>query len=268
MRRREYLAGSGIAAAALAFPELGHTAKKPKQKQLLELRNYHFASPEKQRAFEGFLETAAVPALNRADSRPVGVFRLLAKDNPDLKLEKDGTDLYVLLPHPSFESLAQCSARLSADQVFQRAGDAILRAPKSDPAFLRYESNLLLAFDGFPQVKIPTQAPGRLLQLRIYESHTSERGRKKVEMFNRGGELAIFARSGMTGVFFGQSLIGSRLPNLIYMLAFPTEEDQKKAWDKFRNDPEWKRLSQLDEYKDVVSNITNLILRPAAASQI
>jgi len=52
------------------------------------------------------------------------------------------------------------------------------------------------------------------------------------------------------------------------MLAFPTDQDQKKAWDTFRNDAEWKRLSQLDEYKDVVSNITNLILRPTAASQI
>src|SRR5262245_12214248 len=122
-----------------------------------------------------FLRPPAVPAFNRAGSRPVGVFRLLAKDNPDLKLAEDSTDLYVLLPHASFESLAQLSARLSVDEVFQQAGDAIIHAPKSDPAFLRYESNLMLAFDGFPQMKIPTQAPGRLLQLRIYESHTNER---------------------------------------------------------------------------------------------
>ena len=268
MRRREYLLGSAIAAAASALPELSHPAKKPEKKHLLELRTYHFASPEKQRTFEGFLQVAALPAFNRAGSRPVGVFRLLAKDNPDLKLAEDSTDLYVLLPHESFESVAQLPARLSVDEAFQRAGEAIIHAPKSDPAFLRYESNLMLAFDGFPQVKVPTQAPGRLLQLRIYESHTNERGRKKVEMFNKGGELAIFARSGMTGVFFGQSLIGSKLPNLIYMLAFPSEQDQKKAWDTFRNDPEWKRLSQMEDYKDVVSNITNLILRPTDASQI
>jgi len=87
-------------------------------------------------------------------------------------------------------------------------------------------------------------------------------------MFNQGGELAIFARTGMTGVFFGQTLIGSKLPCLTYMLGFPDEEAQKKAWDTFRNDPEWKQLSKADEYKDAVSNITNLILRPVAASQI
>jgi hypothetical protein len=87
-------------------------------------------------------------------------------------------------------------------------------------------------------------------------------------MFNQGGELAIFARCGMTGVFFGQTLIGSKLPSLTYMLSFSSEQEQKKAWDTFRNDPEWKRLSKADEYKDAVSNVTNLILRPAAGSQI
>jgi hypothetical protein len=87
-------------------------------------------------------------------------------------------------------------------------------------------------------------------------------------MFNQGGELAIFQRCGMTGVFFGQTLIGSRLPSLTYMLGFPSEDDQKKAWDTFRNDPEWKRLSKADEYKDVVSKVTNLILRPEHGSQI
>lgn len=268
MRRREFLTRSGMAAGALALPTLSHAKEKKQTKQFLELRIYHFASAEKREAFEHFLENAAVPAFNRAGARPVGVFKLLMNDNPDLKLTSDSTDLYALLPHSSAESLALFPSRLASDKVFQRAGEAIIAAPKSDPAYVRYESNLMLAFDGFPQVKIPTQAGTRLLQLRIYESHNNERATKKIEMFNQGGELAIFSRTGMTGVFFGQTLIGSKLPNLTYMLAFPNEEEQKKAWDTFRNDPEWKRLSKEDEYKDAVSNVTNLILRPATGSQI
>jgi hypothetical protein len=268
MRRRDFLIASSMAAGALALPMRGYAAKQQPNKQLLELRIYHFASPEKQQSFAHFLQDAAVPAFNRADANPVGIFKLLAGDNPDLKLAGDSTDLYVLLPHSSFESLARFSGRLANDKVFQQAGDSIIHAPKSDPAFDRYESSLLLAFDDFPQVKVPTKAATRLLQLRIYESHSSERGRKKIEMFNQGGELAIFQRCGMTGVFFGQTLIGSRLPSLTYMLGFPTEEDQKKAWDSFRNDPEWKRMSAADEYKDAVSKVTNLILRPAPGSQI
>lgn len=267
MRRRDFLIRSAISAGAVALPAFGRNSKK-QSKQFIELRIYHFASPEKQQAFEHFIETAALPAFNRAGVRPVGVFKLLTNDNPDLKLTADSTDLYVVLPHSSIDSLTAFSARLAADRVFQEAGEEIIHAPKADPAFVRYESSLMLAFDGFPQLKVPTQAASRLLQLRIYESHSNERARKKIEMFNQGGELAIFERSGMTAVFFGQTLIGSKLPNLTYMLSFPTEEAQKKAWDTFRNDPEWKKLSKADEYKDAVSNVTNLILRPTAGSQI
>ncbi|HWC20646.1 MAG TPA: NIPSNAP family protein [Terriglobales bacterium] len=267
MRRRDFIVQSGIAAAALATP--GALQARGKQsRQFIELRIYHFASPDKQHSFAHFVETAAIPAFNRAGARPVGVFKLQMSDNPDLKLTADSTDLYVLLPHHSADSLATFLSQLGGDQVFQQAGKEIITAPKSDPAFQRYESSLMLAFEDFPQVKVPTSATTRLLQLRIYESHSNERARKKIEMFNQGGELAIFARSGMTGVFFGQTLIGSKLPNLTYMLAFPTEQDQKKAWDTFRNDSEWKRLSAAAEYKDTVSNVTNLILRPAAGSQI
>jgi len=268
MRRREFLTRAGLATGALALPPVAKARNKKPAKQFVELRTYHFASPEKQQAFEKFMESAAVPAFNRAGARPVGVFKLLMNDNPDLKLTADNTDLYVLLPHSSVESLALFSGRLADDKAFQLAGEAIIRAPKSDPAFLRYESSLMISFDGFPQVKVPTQAATRLLQLRIYESHSNERARKKIQMFNQGGELGIFSRSGMTGVFFGQTLVGSKLPNLTYMLSFPNEQDQKKAWDTFRSDPEWKRLSAAEEYKDAVSNVTNLILRPSAASQV
>lgn len=267
MRRRDFIVASGIAAGTFAVPAMARSSKK-QNRQFIELRIYHFASPEKQQAFEQFLQTAAVPAFNRAGARPVGVFKLFSKDNPDLKLEADSTDLYVLLPHSSADSLTDFSTHLGEDKVFQNAGEAIIHAPKSDPAYVRYESSLIWSFPLFPQLKVPTQEQNRIVQLRIYESHNSERARKKIEMFNQGGELTIFARTGMTGVFFGQTLIGSKLPSLTYMLSFPSEDEQKKAWDTFRNDPDWKRLSKADEYKDAVSNVTNVILRPAAGSQI
>jgi len=268
MRRRDFLTRSGMAAGMLALPNVGRAATNKHPKQLLELRVYHFASPQKQQVFADFLEKAGVAGFNRAGARPVGVFKLLTADNPDLKLTADSTDLYVLLPHASAESFTSFSDQLGSDKAVQQGAQAINSAPKSDPVYLRFESNLMRPFPLFSEVKVPTPAPGRLLQLRIYESHNQERARKKIEMFNQGGELGIFARTGMTGVFFGQSLAGTKLPNLIYMLGFPSEEAQKKAWDTFRNDDEWKRLSKEDQYKDAVSNVTNLILRPLAGSQV
>lgn len=268
MRRRDFLATSTATAFGLMAPSLGRAAASRSKKQLLELRIYHFASPEKQQAFDRFLAQAAVPAYNRAGVKPVGVFKLLAKDNPELKLAADSTDLYVLLPHNSPESFLALADRLASDKTFQKQGQEVLNAPKSDPAYQRYESSVMLAFDGFPKVQVPVKGPNRLLQLRIYESHNKERNRKKVYMFNQGGELGIFRRHGMTAVFFGETLAGSKLPNLTYMLGFDSEEAQKAAWDGFRNDPQWKQMSKSEEYKDAVSNVTNLILRPGESSQI
>jgi hypothetical protein len=72
----------------------------------------------------------------------------------------------------------------------------------------------------------------------------------------------------MDPVFFGESLIGPKLPNLTYMLGFDDMDAKEKAWSKFRVDPDWLKLKANTYYKDTVSNITNIMLRPASCSQI
>lgn len=268
MNRREFLVASAAAGVALGVsPTEGRAQDKP-GKQLLELRRYRFSAPAKQKAFEDFFAKAAIPALRRASIGPVGVFELRSEDNPKLPPELAVTDLFVLLPHGSPESFVMLPRRLAEDAAFQKAGEAILRSSKSDPAYSRYESSLMLAFDEVPQVKVPTKAPSRLLQLRIYESHNAERALKKIEMFNTGGELEIFARCGLRPVFFGQSLTGWKLPNLTYMLSFENNQAKDTAWGVFGRDPEWRKLRADAAYKDTVSGITNLILRPAPGSEI
>jgi hypothetical protein len=277
MERREFLVNASAAAAGLALAGTASAqqakapaqeANSPSTRQVPELRVYHFASALKQHAYEEFLAQAGIDAYNRASIEPVGVFRLFAKDNPGLKLEADSTDLYVLLPHKTVGSVLQLENRLALDEKFQKAGEAILRAPLKEPAFTRYESTLMRAFETFPQVGAPSKSPDRVLQLRTYESHSNERALKKIEMFEKGGEIEIFKRCGMNPVMFGQSLAGPKLPNLTYMLSFDNTEALDKGWKAFRDDPEWKKLSKDAAYKDTVSNITNLILRPATRSQI
>jgi hypothetical protein len=268
MQRRNFLAASVSAAVGLTLGRSSPAAEAPQGRQLIEIRTYHFASPQKQTAYEKFFAEAGVAALNRAAVEPVGAFKLLAKDNPALKLAADSTDLYVILPHKSAESFMTLEDRMFADEAYQKAGAGILDTAQSDPAFVRYESSLLLAFEMFPQLQVPNQSPNRLIQLRTYESHNRERAQKKLEMFQQGGELTIFKRSGMPGVFFGEALIGSKLPNLTYMLSFEDDAAQKQGWTNFKADADWKKLSKAEAYKDTVSNITNLLLRPAAGSQI
>jgi hypothetical protein len=268
MKRREFLTTSAGAGLTLAATGLTHAAAATAAKDLIELRLYTFSSLEKQKAFDEFLGQTAIPALNRAGVKPIGVFKLLKADNAPLKLEADPASLYILMPHKSAESVVTLIDQLRTDSSLISGAAGVLDAPKSDPPYTRFESSLLLGFDQAPRVEVPTRAPSRVLQLRIYESHNDERALMKIAMFNEGGEIAIFKRCGLNIVFFGQALVGSKLPNLTYLLSFEDDAAMKAAWDKFGQDPDWKTLREDPTYKDTVSTITNLVLRPTASSQI
>jgi hypothetical protein len=84
------------------------------------------------------------------------------------------------------------------------------------------------------------------------------------------GEFDIFKAAGFHNVFFGDTLVGARMPSLTYMLSFPSLTELDGHWDSFRNNPDWKKLSadQRFAFEPIVSNITNLILSPLPSSQI
>jgi len=260
MKRREFMTAAGLAGLApLGSLALADDGCEGAKKDIYELRVYHFASAAKQDAFDAFLKEAAIPALNRIGIGPVGAFT---------PAEGDANETYVLLPHKSLESVVGVVNRLGQDDAFLAAGAALLDAPIKDAAYERFESSLLIAFDGMPKLARPSDKDTRVFQLRIYESHSIRKGQKKIEMFNTGGELEIFARAGLTPVFFGEAVVGSRLPNLTYMLGFDDMQSGEKAWAAFRADPGWQELKSDPQYKDTVSKITNLFLRPGASSQI
>ena len=138
--------------------------------------------------------------------------------------------------------------------------------------FKRIESSLLIAFEGWPKLTPPaaTAAHGkRIFQLRTYESPSSQAHVRKVEMFHHG-EFEIFQSAGFGQVFYGDTLMGPRMPNLTYMLSFADMADLNAKWDVFRSDPAWNKLKSSPRYnfEEIVSNISNLILSPTTYSQI
>lgn len=262
MQRRDFLATSMAAGiGAVMANELAQATESGQggRKQLLELRRYQIASAEKRDRLEHFFAELAIPLWNRIGIQPVGVFRHLEGDDPSL---------FVLLPHNTCETIVKEMAALLSDSQVRAGGKAVLEDSFEDPTYQRVESSLLLAFDGVPRVEVPSKAQTRIFQLRIYESHNLTKHLKKVEMFHAGGELETFRRCKMNPVFFGQALIGSKLPNLTYMLGFDSPEAQKEAWEAFTNDPQWVVLREKPEYAQTVCNITNILLSPSPASQI
>ncbi len=251
---------SALATASPMIQQAFAADKPSGEKEYLELRHYEFASAEKQKAFEDFLAKAVIPTLNRQGIGLVGVFK-----SAD---DKDAPGLWVLIPHNTLESAITSNTKMLADPKFNLAAGDIINCPMSNPAYTRFESSLLLAFDKCPKVEVPSMKDTRLFQLRIYESHNLIKAKRKIEMFNTGGEIDLFRVTGLNPVFFGESIIGSKMPNLIYMVGFDNADAQKKAWDTFVKHPKWKKMSSDPYYADTVSNITNLLLRPSVSSQI
>ena len=99
-----------------------------------------------------------------------------------------------------------------------KAAEPFWSAPASSPAFLRIDSSLLVAFEGWPRITPPAKGK-RIFQLRTYESPSYRDHILKVQMFH-SGEFEIFKNAGFQMVFFGDTLIGQRMPSLTYMLSF------------------------------------------------
>lgn len=270
MKRRDLLAGSLATATAVGLPGLlSQNARAQGEggnagRDFYELRRYQFRNGPGPRIVRDYLRDAAIPALNRAGIKPVGVFNgMVGPENPST---------YVLIPYPSLHAIADIARRLDRDEEYQSRAADYLGAPASAPAYVRFESFLLEAFETVPRIEVPqatAEKRPRIFELRTYENPSEKANRTKLKMFNTA-EIGIFRRTGLTPVFFGNAWIGSRMPHLTYMLTFDSVEDRQKKWGVFGSDPAWKKLSTTPGYTDpeIITNITNEFLSPAPFSQI
>lgn len=244
----------------MAMSGSGAWASATSSREFYQLRKYALQTGPQLALTHNYFEHALIPALNRMAMAPVGAFKLdIGPETPAY---------YLLIPTTSVEALVMLDTRLTEDAEFMKASAAFWGAPASAPAFVRVESTLLSAFAGWPKIVAP-KGDKRIFQLRTYESASYAGHVRKVLMFNEA-EIGIFTRTGLAPVFFGDTLIGSRMPSLTYMLTFADLADLNAKWNVFVTDPAWKELSHRPEYADaeIVSNITNLYLSPLSCSQI
>jgi hypothetical protein len=252
---------SAVIASAAALSSKSLAAESPTgAKEFYELRLYHLRRGPMQKRFDDFYKNAAIPAMNRAGIEKVGVFSAF--------IGADMPTMYALLPHKSMEAFAASQERVRADEQFQKAGAEFINTAPTDPSYVRVESSLMVAFEGMPKLEAP-EKKSRIFELRTYEAHSKKANKKKIEMFNNG-EIAIFRRTGLAPVFFGETIVGTKMPNLTYMLVFENMAAHDANWAKFGGDPGWKKLSGTAGYTDseILTNITNVFLRPTAYSQI
>src|SRR5204862_7436432 len=144
------------------------------------------------------------------------------------------------------------------------AGARFINASPADPSYMRVESSLMVAFAAIPTLEMPAatkENQPRLFDLRAYESHSKKANKKKIEMYNNS-EIAVFRRTGLQPVFFGETLIGAQLTNLTYMLVFKNMAAREKHWGAYVADPKWKKLSATPGYThaQIVSHTRTVLL--------
>jgi len=268
MDRRNFVSSSlAVSALSLAGSAkgVGQTRAASATAEYYDLRRYQLTSGPGTKLTDNYFADALIPALNRLGIGPVGAFSVyFGPETPAY---------YVLMPSSKLETLVTADLLLVRDPAFVKAGAPFWDAPAGSPPYTQIESSLLRAFEGYPRLTPPASAATkgkRIYQLRQYQSPTNAHHVRKVEMFH-AGEFGIFEKAGAHGVFYADTLIGPRLPNLTYMLSFSDMASLESAWDKFAADSDWKKLSNDPKFNldpPTVSNITSLVLRPLACSQV
>ena len=264
--RRSLLAGATLGSVALATTDaqaqLRAAAASP---EVYELRTYRLLHGPMKERLDAYLKDAFIPAARRAGCGPVGVFTVA--------IGSGSPSVHVLVSYASIADFVALPGRLTADPSYAAAAELFAKATPEGPPYASLEVKLMRAFPHFPRIEVPDASSGNkasIFELRTYFSHRDKAGATKIGMFDTGGEIEIFRRTGLKPVFFAQDLTGSRLPSLTYLLTFPDLATRERNWRIFGADPAWRQLIATPGLTDpeITTGIENQILNPTPYSQI
>ena len=227
------------------------------------LKVYHLKTSRQEGLVDSFLQHQYLPALHAAGIPAIGVFKPVGNDTAADRR------VYVFTPYASVKQWEQVEK--GATTKLAAAGGGYENAAYTNPAYGRQENIFIKALDEMTGLRAPSlDAPKgeRVYELRSYEGASEKIFRNKLQMFNAGGEIKLFDRLGFNGIFYGEVLFGSKMPNLMYMTSFKNMPDREAHWKAFSADSEWKRLSGLPEYQNNVAHIDITFLRPANYSDL
>jgi hypothetical protein len=229
------------------------------QREFYQLKTYILENKTQENLLDAYLRDAYLPALKRMGIQNVGVFKI----HPDPYTLSN--KIFVLIPFTSFDMLQNIDIRLADDTIYSEAGKDYIKASYDLPPYQRLNTVLMMAFEDMPKMQ-PTKVTGpreeRIYELRSYESPTEAIFKNKVDMFNAGGEVALFDDLGFNAVFYAEVISGDKMPNLMYMTTFTDRESRDAHWKNFGDAPKWKALSSMPKYQNNVSHIDKTFLYP------
>jgi len=260
MQRRKFLQSSLVATAGIVVasnPAIAAGDRQTVQKEVYEWREYEMRFGADKGQLENYFKTALIPALNKFGVK-VGVFKDLTSSEP--------AKFYLLTTYSSVENYFSVNAKVKADADYLKNSATYDSISADKSLYIRFSSSLMIAFDGWPKIVIPTEK-SRIFELRTYEGYSEDAVRRKIKMFN-DGEFPIFQRAKLNPVFCGEVIAGEKLPRLTYLITCNGMEERDKGWSAFVADPEWKKLVSDPQYANTISKISNTFLIPTSYSQV
>ena len=251
MDRRNFLASSSAATMAAGPAAAAEGAEA--ENQIFELRCYklRYSKANQYSRLTGFLEAEHLPMSKRVGMTQ-GYFRVtLGEFTPRV---------YTLSAFDSLADMGEKMAAIRADKQWAQADTEF--GSEDEASFDRVESWLLRAFDGMKTIEVPEAGDEpRAFDLRIYEQETFRDTREKMRMFNEE-EIQIFRDCGINPVFFGETIVGSHMPSLIYMSHYPSMDARATAWSTFGKSEGWNRIKVRPGWSnaDIVSTVSNIHL--------
>ncbi|MBM3775621.1 MAG: NIPSNAP family protein [Acidobacteria bacterium] len=116
------------------------------------------------------------------------------------------------------------------------------------------------AIGGYHLGRVQANMANRVFELRTY---TAREGKlSDLQARFRHHTTRLFEKHGMTnvGYWVPQDAPGSR-NTLIYIISHPSREAAKKAWDAFRNDPDWiKAKTESERSGAIVEKVESVFL--------
>ena len=156
-----------------------------------------------------------------------------------------GAKLVYIIGHKSREAAKASWKEFIADPEWKAAQKA---SEVSGKIVAKVESVFLAATDYSPVLMAKAGAgASRVFELRTYT--TPEGKTAPLDARFRGGETALFAKAGMTGVVYTHPTDADKGAEhtLIYVLAHANREAATASWQKFRTDPEWVKMKAESE---------------------
>ena len=234
------------------------------KRDFYELRTYHIENAEQEAMLDDYLANAFIPAAHKHGIAKVGVFKPIASQ------PNAGKAVYLFLPFKSMDEYVALEGKLAKDQAYQTAGSSYINASHTNPPYKRIESSLLQAMSGqpkFAESKLTNAKNDRVYELRSYEAATERLYKQKVKMFN-SGEMDIFEKLNCSPIFYGETIAGANMPNLVYMTTHENMDIRNEHWKQFGTDPDWLGMRDLPEYANTVSRNDTKLLYPAEYSDL